>query len=153
MAEKDKGRKKERKENPSRLLRHIFFPRLSRKRTPRKRKPAAKRSGWSEGLGAALGGKHINSHEGTAPSQGPDWAGGGSRNADIQRDGGGACAAPPHLSSDKLLTPNRILTGFRGLELSHDEPTAVRGSTLGRRNSSDHCRCFEAGFRVDSYFQ
>lgn len=37
--------------------------------------------------------------------------------------GGAACAAPPHLSSDKLLTPNRILTGFRGLELSHDEPT------------------------------
>lgn len=94
------------------------------------RKRAANGSGWSERLGAALGGKHIiNSHVGTAPSQGPDWAGGRSLNADIQHDTGGggrACAAPLHLSSDKLLTPNRILTGFRGLELPHDEPARRR---------------------------
>lgn len=39
---------------------------------------------------------------------------------------GAARAAPPHLSSDKLLTPNRILTGSRGLERSRDEPPGRR---------------------------
>lgn len=44
--------------------------------------------------------------------------------------GGTASAVPPHLSSDELLTPNRILAGFRGLQLSHDEPTGGQWGAL-----------------------
>lgn len=116
------------------------------------RRPAAKRSGWWPRLRAALGGKHINSHEGKAPSQGPDWTEGRSLNADIQHDGDPH--VPFHLTWALINYWHQIESWRAPVALSsrmmdRQGGAAPTGLASRRRNSSVCCLCSGVGIPGD----